>query len=224
MVPALGVCWGSFTARKTLVGTDLGTRPALIVLGVAALLLAGALAGARRKHLTQQILMGVPELSATDKGKLLTEGIYGRIRNPRYVELLTFILGVAAISNHLGLWILLLASMPAIELIVVLEERELRERFGAEFDEYCRRVPRWIPRSGKAANAGLDGPGWAQTETQGAEMGRQVAFVLYVVAMAAVIVGVDVVFFRNRFWERLTVNVGILLVFAAFYLRFLRHP
>jgi len=57
-----------------------------------------------------------------------------------------------------------------------------------------------------------------------AEMGRQVAVVLYVVAMAAVIVGIDFVFFRNRFWERLTVNIGIVLVFAAFYFRFLRRP
>ncbi len=37
-------------------------------------------------------------------------------------------------------------------------------------------------------------------------MGRQVAVVLYVTAMVAVIVGVDFVFFRNQFWERLTVN------------------
>jgi hypothetical protein len=57
-----------------------------------------------------------------------------------------------------------------------------------------------------------------------AEMGKQVVVVLYAVAMAAVIVGVDLLFFRNRFWERLTVNIGIVLVFAAFYLRFLRHP
>ena len=57
-----------------------------------------------------------------------------------------------------------------------------------------------------------------------AEMGREVAGALYVVAMAAVIVGVDFAFFRNRFWERLTVNIGIVLVFAAFYLRFLRRP
>jgi hypothetical protein len=55
-------------------------------------------------------------------------------------------------------------------------------------------------------------------------MSRQVAVVLYGVAMAAVIVGVDLVFFRSRFWERLTVNIGIVLVFAAFYLRFLRRP
>ncbi len=55
-------------------------------------------------------------------------------------------------------------------------------------------------------------------------MSRQLAVVLYVVVMAAVIAGVDFAFFRNRFWERLTVNIGIVLVFAAFYLRFLRHP
>jgi hypothetical protein len=56
------------------------------------------------------------------------------------------------------------------------------------------------------------------------EMGRHGAIVLYGVAMAAVIVGLDLAFFRNRFWERLTVNIGTVLVFAAFYLRFLRRP
>jgi hypothetical protein len=57
-----------------------------------------------------------------------------------------------------------------------------------------------------------------------AGMGRQVAVALYVVAMVAVIVGVDFAFFRNRFWERLIANIGVVLVFAAFYLRFLRRP
>ena len=55
-------------------------------------------------------------------------------------------------------------------------------------------------------------------------MGRQAALVLYVLALVAVVVGVDVLFFRNRFWERLTVNVGIVLVFAAFYFRFVKRP
>ena len=53
-------------------------------------------------------------------------------------------------------------------------------------------------------------------------MDRQIAAVLYGVVMAAVIVAVDLAFFRNRFWERLMVNVGIVLVFGAFYLRFFR--
>jgi hypothetical protein len=53
-------------------------------------------------------------------------------------------------------------------------------------------------------------------------MGRQALIVLYVLAMVAVIVGVDILFFRHQFWARLLVNVGIVLVFAAFYFRFLR--
>lgn len=52
----------------------------------------------------------------------------------------------------------------------------------------------------------------------------RIAVVLYIAAMVAVIFGVDFLFFRNRFWERLTVNIGIVLVFAAFYLRFLKRP
>jgi hypothetical protein len=54
-------------------------------------------------------------------------------------------------------------------------------------------------------------------------MGRPAAIVLYGVAMVAVIVGVDFGLFRNRLWERLIVNIGIVLVFMAFYLRFLRR-
>lgn len=55
-------------------------------------------------------------------------------------------------------------------------------------------------------------------------MGRLPAVVLYVLAMVAVVVGVDVLFFRNHFWARLLVNIGIVLVFVAFYLRFLKRP
>jgi hypothetical protein len=55
-------------------------------------------------------------------------------------------------------------------------------------------------------------------------MGRQAAIVLYVLALVAVVVGVDVLFFRHHLWERLIVNVGIVLVFAAFGLRFLKRP
>ena len=47
---------------------------------------------------------------------------------------------------------------------------------------------------------------------------------LYVLAMVAIIVGLDFWVFRHQFWPRLIVNVGIVLVFAAFYLRFLKRP
>jgi hypothetical protein len=54
-------------------------------------------------------------------------------------------------------------------------------------------------------------------------MGRQAGVVLYALALVAVVVGVDILFFRHRFWERLMANVGIVLVFAAFYLRLVKR-
>lgn len=49
------------------------------------------------------------------------------------------------------------------------------------------------------------------------------AIVLYVLAMVAIIVSVDVVFLRHLFWPRLLTNIGIVLVFAMFYLVFLKR-
>jgi type IV secretory pathway VirB2 component (pilin) len=54
-------------------------------------------------------------------------------------------------------------------------------------------------------------------------MGRHMTVVLYVLALVIVVVGLDILFFRNQFWERLMVNVGVVLVFGAFYLRFLNR-
>jgi len=55
-------------------------------------------------------------------------------------------------------------------------------------------------------------------------MPRNAYVVLFVLVMIALIVGVDLLFFRNHFWARLLSNIGIVLVFAAFYLRFLKNP
>jgi len=55
-------------------------------------------------------------------------------------------------------------------------------------------------------------------------MGSRMGTALYALVMVIVIVAVDVLFFRHRVWERLAVNIGIVLVFGAFYFRFLRRP
>ncbi len=54
--------------------------------------------------------------------------------------------------------------------------------------------------------------------------GPRIGTAFYLAAMIVVIVALDVAFFRNRFWERLIANIGIVLVFAAFYMRFFRNP
>jgi hypothetical protein len=54
-------------------------------------------------------------------------------------------------------------------------------------------------------------------------VGRSATGALYAVAMAGVVVAVDVLFFQGHVWERLAANVGIVLVFLAFYFRFLHR-
>jgi hypothetical protein len=54
-------------------------------------------------------------------------------------------------------------------------------------------------------------------------VGRQVVTVLYVLAMVAVVVGVDVLFLRHHFWPRLIANVGIVLVFLIIYWKFVKR-
>ena len=54
-------------------------------------------------------------------------------------------------------------------------------------------------------------------------MGRSAINALYLLAMVTVVVVLDLLFFRHEFWQRLAVNVGIVLVFVAFYFRFLKR-
>lgn len=52
-------------------------------------------------------------------------------------------------------------------------------------------------------------------------MSRTVIIAIYLLAIVATIVAIDIIFFRNRFFERLLANIGIVLVYVAFYLAFL---
>jgi protein-S-isoprenylcysteine O-methyltransferase Ste14 len=146
-VPSSGIVWLLWRARGILLGADLGTRPALLALAVPSVVAGAAIARVRRRQLPSRILTGIPELSSADHGHLVTEGLYARIRNPRYVEFLFFILAYVACANYAGIWILYGLCFPAIHAVVLLEERELAERFGAEYLDYCRRVPRYVPRN-----------------------------------------------------------------------------
>jgi protein-S-isoprenylcysteine O-methyltransferase Ste14 len=141
----LSGCLVLWEFRAALAGSDLGFQPWLMLLAVPAAVLGIRIARARRRLLTQRILIGVPEISNSESGRLITEGIYSRVRNPRYLEFLLLSFVYVAFANYSGAWILYLLTFPAIHAVVLLEEPELRERFGAEYEEYCRRVPRYIP-------------------------------------------------------------------------------
>ncbi len=147
VLPMVAMMFGLFLVRKPLLTIDFGTRYELIAVGVLVMVGAVTIGIKRKKHLTFGILAGLPELSQQRyPGKLLTEGLYAKIRHPRYVEAFLGILGYALIANYLAPYFLVLLSIPIIFLIVALEERELRDRFGEEYEEYCRNVPRFLPK------------------------------------------------------------------------------
>ncbi len=55
-------------------------------------------------------------------------------------------------------------------------------------------------------------------------MPKNLITILFVLLMITVIVGADLLFFKNLFWQRLIANISIVLVFVAFYVRFLKKP
>ncbi len=144
--PSLALMAGVFWGRGYLLGTEFGTNVPLIALGVMCATAGVAIAVKRKKYLTFAVLCGIPELSAGGAGKLLTEGIYGSIRHPRYVEAFLWVLAYAFVANYLALYITAVVSVPVIYLIVILEERELLDRFGHVYEEYRRRVPPFVPK------------------------------------------------------------------------------
>jgi protein-S-isoprenylcysteine O-methyltransferase Ste14 len=136
-----------FMFCKPLLSVDFGTNPVLIGIGVPLLIVSGAMHKRLSKHLRLSILTGIPELAPERNATpLLTEGIYSRIRHPRYVQVFLGIVAYTLICNYLATYLLLLAVLVVILLLVPLEERELRQRFGAEYEVYSTRVPRFIPK------------------------------------------------------------------------------
>ncbi len=140
---------GLYVVRAPLMGNDLGTNPLLIGLANVLLVAATWVKLKRAKHLTTRILVGVPELRADGKGgTLLTEGPYAVMRHPRYAEIVLGTVGFVLLANWSGPYLVIAGAILGLHGVVLLEERELAERFGEEYDAYRGRVPRYIPRLG----------------------------------------------------------------------------
>jgi protein-S-isoprenylcysteine O-methyltransferase Ste14 len=138
---------GLFSIRRELLATDFGNSYPLLTVGILCLVLAVAMRLAIQKHLTMKILLGLPEIAPDRYPRaLITDGIYARVRHPRYVQLLIALAGYALIANHLASYIVVALWLPAIHVIVALEEKELLEHFGESYANYCLRVPKFIPK------------------------------------------------------------------------------
>jgi protein-S-isoprenylcysteine O-methyltransferase Ste14 len=122
----------TWAGMPTLVGG------ALVVTGIG-LYVAGAVALARAKSEAP----GTPT-------HLITDGPFGYVRNPVYLAMVIIVVGLSLlyqawqVSDIVRTAILFACAHLAV---VFLEEPATRRRFGEAYDDYCRRVPRWVPRS-----------------------------------------------------------------------------
>jgi len=143
----LALCYFLYLHRDTLLVRDLGTNrflwpPAALLFALSAYFDARA-----KKHLKLHIMTGMPELDPEGSGTpMLMEGIYASVRHPRYVAVIIGVTAVALFVNYLGIYIFTVLAVPALWVVVILEERELIERFGREYDQYRREVPMFVPR------------------------------------------------------------------------------
>lgn len=101
-----------------------------------------------RKQLDFRTLAGVPELRARPpegEPQLLDDGIYARLRHPRYLSTLLGVVAWSMMANYGVGYALAVLVIPAMWGLIRLEERELEERFGEAYREYRKRVPALIP-------------------------------------------------------------------------------
>ena len=81
--------------------------------------------------------------------RLVAVGFYRYVRNPMYVGFFIGWLGLWVIfgrANQAALTVALVAVVTVASFVRFYEEPTLQKKFGADYEEYCRNVPRWLPR------------------------------------------------------------------------------
>jgi protein-S-isoprenylcysteine O-methyltransferase Ste14 len=78
---------------------------------------------------------------------LVVSGFYRHVRNPIYVGVFAIILGDALVlGSRAVLGYALLVWLGFFLFVLLYEEPTLKNSFGAEYEDFCRHVPRWLPR------------------------------------------------------------------------------
>lgn len=138
--------WYIWQARDWLTRVEYGSHFGLFGLSFIFICAAGFLKVKRKSLLHWSVVIGLPELSASNHSRaLVTQGIYSKVRNPRYLETILFFFGLAFFANYLAVYLALIAGLPILHVIILLEERELTQTFGEAYLAYFQKVPRYIP-------------------------------------------------------------------------------
>jgi protein-S-isoprenylcysteine O-methyltransferase Ste14 len=144
-----------FWHRARILAVEFGTSWLLVALGVFCFMAAIWLRRLLDRDVTKKLLLGLPELEPERYPQLLVRtGLYARVRHPRYLQMSLGLLGCVLVANYLAGYVTWLAWLPMMYVVAVLEERELRERFGEDYERYSLEVPRFLPRVRRRGGVG----------------------------------------------------------------------
>jgi protein-S-isoprenylcysteine O-methyltransferase Ste14 len=118
----------------------------MLMLGLALIVFEGWIFWRVHRDLGTSRLVGKTELSGA--GEIERGGIYARIRHPRYTASFLAIVGACLLAGTRVMWVAALTWLVLMLLAVSFEEQEMRARFGAAYEDYCKKVPRFVPFSG----------------------------------------------------------------------------
>ena len=89
----------------------------------------------------------MPEIDPAHHSRgIVKTGIYSRIRHPRYTATMLTFWGLAFLTGAHGIFLLAILTVVMYLMVAPIEERELRNEYGSEYDSYAREVPRFVPR------------------------------------------------------------------------------
>jgi protein-S-isoprenylcysteine O-methyltransferase Ste14 len=132
-----------FTAR-------IGQNAMTWILGLSLLLVGVWISRLVHHELGLRRLLGLPEISPDRyAGGVVQSGIYAHVRHPRYLGLMLVFLGLALLTAAVGFFLLAIVTVLLYYIVAPLEERELRQQYGSQYEAYARTVPRFVPRLGR---------------------------------------------------------------------------
>jgi protein-S-isoprenylcysteine O-methyltransferase Ste14 len=133
--------------RDVLMRGNLDTSYVFTGLAVVLLIVSGAMRYYQNLVLPNTTLLGIPELDPPGyESRLVVEGLYARIRHPRYVQLGVAFLAYALFANYVACYVAVGLALAGVRVVVAFEERELVARFGDDYRRYMQTTPRFVPR------------------------------------------------------------------------------
>jgi protein-S-isoprenylcysteine O-methyltransferase Ste14 len=143
MITWLPLAYAIYLNRDFLLRFTIGLPVILNIIGIM-LFIAGTLLHIWTGKLLGLLgLMGLPEISPRQEGRLVAEGPFSIVRHPTYLAHTVMFSGIFLMTEVLTVGVLTFSDFVIVNaLIIPLEEKELSTRFGREYEEYKKRVPR----------------------------------------------------------------------------------